>query len=169
MIYNSFIDDSHNQYNSRSHDLLNFYLLNQGHWCLHRKEKILTLTLLKNPRNQTKNSINIVSCIITYLNNISLQMLWTVWLPWMHIHKIRLIIGKKCCYCYVHQHNIIFRWTSSITLCTLFIKIQNGGIKKKFMRFYKREFQWNLFKKLFVVPLSVEIVFRALLSRTIDP
>ena len=29
--------------------------------------------------------------------------------------------------------------------------------------------QWNLFKKLFIVPLSVEIVFRALLSRIIDP
>ena len=44
------------------------------------------------------------------------------------------------------------------------------------MRFYKKEFQWNLFKKLFIVllnfrqvPLSVEIVFRALLCRIVDP
>lgn len=29
--------------------------------------------------------------------------------------------------------------------------IQNGEIKRKFLRFYKKQFQWDLFKKLFVV------------------
>ena len=28
---------------------------------------------------------------------------------------------------------------------------QNGEIKRKFMRFYKKHFQWDLFKKLFIV------------------
>ena len=37
------------------------------------------------------------------------------------------------------------------------------------MRFYKKEFQWNLFKKLFIVPVCMEVVYRALLCRIVDP
>jgi hypothetical protein len=31
------------------------------------------------------------------------------------------------------------------------ILTQNGEIKRKFMMFYKKHFQWDLFKKLFIV------------------
>lgn len=37
------------------------------------------------------------------------------------------------------------------------------------MRFYRKEFQWNLFKRLFVVPVCLEIVYRALICRILDP
>lgn len=37
------------------------------------------------------------------------------------------------------------------------------------MRFYKKQFQWNLFKKLFIVPVCLEIVYRALVCRILDP
>jgi hypothetical protein len=33
--------------------------------------------------------------------------------------------------------------------------MQNGEIKRKFMRFYKKHFQWDLFKKLFIVEVGV--------------
>lgn len=32
--------------------------------------------------------------------------------------------------------------------------IKNGEIKRKFLRFYKKQFQWDLFKKLFIVRLQ---------------
>lgn len=51
----------------------------------------------------------------------------------------------------------------------MLIIIQNGRIRKKFMRLYKKEFQWNLFKRLFIVPLCLEIVYRALICRILDP
>lgn len=46
---------------------------------------------------------------------------------------------------------------------------ENGEIKRKFMRFYKKHFQWDLFKKLFIVPVCIELVYRSLICRILDP
>lgn len=46
---------------------------------------------------------------------------------------------------------------------------ENGEIKRKFLRFYKRHFQWDLFKKLFIVPVCIEVVYRSLVCRILDP
>jgi hypothetical protein len=70
--------------------------------------------------------------------------------------------------CYFYKYHAIFGWTASRGLRNCFY-IKNGEIKRKFLRFYKREFQWDLFKKLFIVPLCVEIIYRAIICRVIDP
>lgn len=46
---------------------------------------------------------------------------------------------------------------------------ENGEIKRKFLRFYKKHFQWDLFKKLFIVPVCIELVYRSLICRILDP
>jgi hypothetical protein len=69
---------------------------------------------------------------------------------------------------YFYKYHVVFGWAASRGLCNYFY-IKNGEIKRKFLRFYKREFQWDLFKKLFIVPLCVEIIYRAIICRVIDP
>lgn len=47
-------------------------------------------------------------------------------------------------------------------------ELYNGGIKRKFQTFYKPHFQWNLFKRMFVVPLFLEWLYRAILNRLVN-